>query len=117
MINLLENNARAHLNALSYQTVSLDVFFLVCFYKIFLKFLNISLPFKMLSGLICVQSSLLSSLPPKDLLCIMLVVPARVMREGLVTDISVIENRTAVISCPVSGIPQPSIIWFRGELM
>ncbi|XP_067940287.1 hemicentin-1-like [Watersipora subatra] len=43
-------------------------------------------------------------------------VPARIETVGLAVDLSVIENRTALISCPVTGIPQPSIIWFRGRV-
>ena len=112
---------RQHWNALSFQTVPFDVCFfsftvISSFYKIFLTFQIFNNNFKCAVDLFSFFAVIL--LVAQTSICItLLAVPARVMREGLVTDISVIENHTAVISCPVSGIPQPSIIWFRGESM
>ena len=99
-------------------SLSMFVFFsftvISYFYKIFLTFQIFNNNFKCAVDLLSFFAVIL--LVAQTSICItLLAVPARVMREGLVTDISVIENRTAVISCPVSGIPQPSIIWFRGE--
>ena len=49
------------------------------------------------------------------LLCFFVTVPPKLNRQGLHTELKVVQNRTAYINCPISGIPQPSIIWYKDD--
>ena len=40
-------------------------------------------------------------------------VPPTINKEHLKTQLKVVQNRTAYIDCPVTGIPQPSIMWLK----
>ncbi|XP_067662288.1 hemicentin-1-like isoform X1 [Haliotis asinina] len=44
-------------------------------------------------------------------------VPPQINRTNTVTDPNVIANSTAVISCPVTGNPQPEILWYRNNVL
>ena len=46
------------------------------------------------------------------LFVLLVTVPASIDGDKLET-VEVLENHTAYLSCPVSGIPAPSIIWYR----
>lgn len=41
--------------------------------------------------------------------------PPKINQEGLRTELSIVQNRTAYIDCPVTGIPQPSIMWLKDD--
>lgn len=45
---------------------------------------------------------------------VLVVVPASIGGERLET-VEVLENHTTYLSCPVTGIPTPSIIWYKDD--
>ena len=46
----------------------------------------------------------------------LIAVPPSIDRSAVPDQLTVIQNSTIAIDCPVSGVPPPSIIWFKDEV-
>ena len=44
-------------------------------------------------------------------------VPSRIENSDVMTDVSVIQNKSISLHCPTSGIPRPQITWYHDDVI